>query len=159
MPDDLSQEPRAGGQSGVRSADRLERPEIVVRPNLNRSPEHEVSSATFGELTRADTRGGFSSPLPQPVTKSSILSVEYAMLTLQVRGRSVIDLPLDARPAQRAAWRTAQREASRAPAHSSPKGCIHELASCAHSRTSAITPNSTRCWAALHHRAHSATLR
>lgn len=158
MPDDLNQEPRAGGQSVVRSADRLKRPEIVVRSNLNRSPEHEVSSATFGELTRADTRGGFNSTLPQPVTKSSILPVEYAMLTLQVRGLSVIDLPLDARPAQRAVWRTAQREASRAPAHSSRRDASMNLP-CAHSRTSAITPNSTRCWAALHHRAHSATLR
>lgn len=96
MPDAFSQEPRAGGLSGVRSTDRLERPEIVVRPDLNRPAEPEVSSATFGELTRTDIRGGFDSPLPQLVTKNSILLVEYAVLTLQERGLSVIDALLDA---------------------------------------------------------------
>ncbi|MGJ7487309.1 efflux RND transporter permease subunit [Variovorax sp. LT2P21] len=62
MPDTFTQEPRAGGLSGVRSIDRLGRPEIVVRPDLNRAAEHGVSSATISEPTRTDTRGGFDSP-------------------------------------------------------------------------------------------------
>lgn len=96
MPDAYSQEPRARGQHGVLSTNRPERPEIVVRPKLNRAADQEVTIATLGELMRTDVWGGFDSPLPQLAAKTPTLLVEHAVLPLQERGLPVINTSLDA---------------------------------------------------------------
>ena len=61
--DAFTRELRAAGLSGVRSTASLERPEIVVRPDLNRAAEHGVSSAAIGELMRTATSGDFDAQL------------------------------------------------------------------------------------------------
>jgi multidrug efflux pump subunit AcrB len=76
--DAFTRELRAGGLSGVRSTASLERPEIVVRPDLNRAADHGVSSAAIGELMRTATTGDFDSQL-------SKLSLDSRQINIRVR--------------------------------------------------------------------------
>jgi multidrug efflux pump subunit AcrB len=76
--DVFTRELRAAGLSGVRSTASLERPEIVVRPDLNRAAEHGVSSAAIGELMRTATSGDFDSQL-------SKLNLDNRQIGIRVR--------------------------------------------------------------------------
>ncbi|WP_218569559.1 MULTISPECIES: efflux RND transporter permease subunit [Gammaproteobacteria] len=76
--DAFTRELRAAGLSGVRSTASLERPEIVVRPDLNRAAEHGVSSAAIGELMRTATSGDFDSQL-------SKLNLDNRQIGIRVR--------------------------------------------------------------------------
>ncbi len=76
--DAFTRELRAAGLSGVRSTASLERPEIVVRPDLNRATEHGVSSAAIGELMRTATSGDFDSQL-------SKLNLDNRQIGIRVR--------------------------------------------------------------------------
>jgi multidrug efflux pump subunit AcrB len=76
--DAFTRELRAGGLSGVRSTASLERPEIVIRPDLNRAAEHGVSSAAIGELMRTATSGDFDSQL-------SKLNLDSRQISIRVR--------------------------------------------------------------------------
>lgn len=76
--DAFTRELRAAGLSGVRSTASLERPEIVVRPDLNRAGEHGVSSAAIGELMRTATSGDFDSQL-------SKLNLDNRQIGIRVR--------------------------------------------------------------------------
>jgi multidrug efflux pump subunit AcrB len=74
----FTREFRAAGLSGVRSTASLERPEIVVRPDLNRAAEHGVSTAAIGELIRTATSGDFDAQL-------SKLNLDNRQIGIRVR--------------------------------------------------------------------------
>jgi multidrug efflux pump subunit AcrB len=96
--DAFSRELRAAGLSGVRSTASLERPEIVVRPDLNRAAEHGVSSASIGELMRTATSGDFDSQL-------SKLNLDSRQIGIRVRVPDAVRQDLEALSSLRVASR------------------------------------------------------
>lgn len=74
----FTRELRGAGLSGIRSTASLERPEIVVRPDLQLAARHGVSSAAIGEAMRTATTGDFD-------TQLSRLNLDNRQVFIRVR--------------------------------------------------------------------------
>lgn len=87
--DAFMRELRAAGLPGVRSTASLERPEIVVRPDLRRAAEYGVSTATIGETLRTTTSGDFDAQL-------SKLNLDNRQIGIRVRVPDAMRQDMDA---------------------------------------------------------------
>lgn len=80
---------RAAGFSGVQSTAGVERPELLVRPDLQRAAEHGVSTAAIGEVMRTATVGDFDAQL-------SRLNLDNRQTFIRVRVPDAVRRDIDA---------------------------------------------------------------
>ena len=87
--DAVMRELRIAGLPGVRGTASLERPEIVVRPDLVRAAEQGISTAAIGETMRTTTVGDFDAQL-------SKLNLDNRQIGIRVRVPDVMREDVDA---------------------------------------------------------------